>query len=247
MQEGKLVMIGNVKKSLQAIEYLKRRPKREMVGLGLLYGEPGLGKTRFAQTYAIQQGWIYIRLESGMTARVFRERLLRHIDERTTTYRKSYNLTSSTLLWELVAQLTRHDIQIMVDEIDYGIDRMDILNTIRDLVDQTETIIVMCGEETSKSKLLERSPRYFDRCNAFVRFERLTVVELQEYVRSVSDVEIDAGLMTEIMNHSRGYLRRIVKRLTKIEMMAQRLGKKSVTIGDWNREQSGGQSTESAA
>jgi len=45
MKQGVLVKTQNVIAADKCIEYLLKRPKLEMVGLGLLYGRPGLGKT----------------------------------------------------------------------------------------------------------------------------------------------------------------------------------------------------------
>jgi hypothetical protein len=44
MKQGKLITTANVVKADRAIEYLQRRPKLELVGLGLVYGKPGLGR-----------------------------------------------------------------------------------------------------------------------------------------------------------------------------------------------------------
>ncbi len=48
MKQGTLVRTQNVIAADKCIEYLLTRPKLEMVGLGLLYGRPGLGKTTYA-------------------------------------------------------------------------------------------------------------------------------------------------------------------------------------------------------
>lgn len=48
MKQGTLVRTLNVIAADRCIEYLLNRPKMEMVGLGLIYGKPGLGKTTYA-------------------------------------------------------------------------------------------------------------------------------------------------------------------------------------------------------
>lgn len=54
MKQGKLVRTRNVVEADEAINLLVTRPKEEMVGLGLLYGKPGLGKTTYATRIALQ-------------------------------------------------------------------------------------------------------------------------------------------------------------------------------------------------
>ena len=56
MKQGTLVRTQNVIAADKCIEYLQTRPKLEMVGLGLLYGRPGLGKTTYASRIAFSQG-----------------------------------------------------------------------------------------------------------------------------------------------------------------------------------------------
>ena len=70
MKQNKLVKISNVVEADQCIQYLLRRPKMEMVGLGLIYGRPGLGKTTYAQRIAFQRNYVYLRLESMTTPKV---------------------------------------------------------------------------------------------------------------------------------------------------------------------------------
>ena len=71
MKANKLVMISNVVEADQCVQYLLRRPKTEMVGLGMIYGRPGLGKTTYAQRIAFQRNYIYLRLESMTTPKAF--------------------------------------------------------------------------------------------------------------------------------------------------------------------------------
>ena len=69
MKQGTLVRTQNVIAADKCIEYLQTRPKMEMVGLGLLYGRPGLGKTTYASRIAFSQGYLYLRLEATTTPR----------------------------------------------------------------------------------------------------------------------------------------------------------------------------------
>jgi len=55
---------------------LMNRPKTEMVGLGLIYGKPGLGKTTYASRIAFMRGYIYMRLGSHQYSQVLRQRPL---------------------------------------------------------------------------------------------------------------------------------------------------------------------------
>ena len=82
MKHGTLVRTQNVIAADQHIEYLLNRPKMEMVGLGLLYGKPGLGKTTYASRMAFSKGYVYLRLEATSTPKSFATDLLTSLYKR---------------------------------------------------------------------------------------------------------------------------------------------------------------------
>jgi len=76
MKQGSLVRTSNVIQADKCIDYLITRPKMEMVGLGLIYGKPGLGKTTYAKRVAFSRGYLYLRLEATTTPKSFATELL---------------------------------------------------------------------------------------------------------------------------------------------------------------------------
>ena len=60
MKQGKLIQTRNVAAADACVAELKARPKLEMVGLGLIYGAPGLGKTTYAQRSALPAHRVYL-------------------------------------------------------------------------------------------------------------------------------------------------------------------------------------------
>ncbi|HNQ43201.1 MAG TPA: AAA family ATPase, partial [Candidatus Cloacimonadota bacterium] len=79
MKQGKLVPITNVQKADRCIDFLLNRPRMEMVGLGMLYGRPGLGKTTYARRIAFTCGYVYLRLEATTTPKTFAKELLQNL------------------------------------------------------------------------------------------------------------------------------------------------------------------------
>lgn len=214
MKSNKLVMISNVVEADQCVQYLLRRPKTEMVGLGMIYGRPGLGKTTYAQRIAFQRNYIYLRLESMTTPKAFSTMLL------TTLYRKfdlgNFIPTGSTNnLFKLCMQiLDEHpDTVIIIDEIDYAFKLDKVLGAIRDIVDETLTIIILVGMQNAKDRLSQISEHYFDRCNAFYQFKPPTKTDLRLIADEVLDVKVDAATIDRIFEYSKGSLRRAIKML----------------------------------
>jgi len=73
MKIRQLVEINNVKGANRVLRNLIDRTKTENEGLGLLYGRAGMGKTRWATRTAHDNDYTYVRLESNITGKDFRE------------------------------------------------------------------------------------------------------------------------------------------------------------------------------
>ena len=143
MKQGKLVRTQNVIAADKCIEYLLTRPKLEMVGLGLLYGRPGLGKTTYASRIAFSQGYLYLRLEATTTPKAFASKLLLALYKRFGMGEYIPYGTANDLFMMCITVLEDHkDTIIVVDEIDYAFRHPQLLGAIRDIVDVTTAIAV---------------------------------------------------------------------------------------------------------
>lgn len=218
MKQNKLVKISNVVEADQCIQYLMRRPKMEMVGLGLIYGRPGLGKTTYAQRIAFQKNYIYLRLEAVTTPKAFSCMLLSALYNR-------YNLGgfipagSTNSLFNLCKDiLDEHpETVIIIDEIDYAFKQEKILGAIRDIVDETLAIIILVGMQNAKDRLSQISEYYFDRCNAFYQFKPPTLQDLKLIADQVLEVKLNASYIESIYQHAKGSLRRAIKMMHGLE------------------------------
>src|SRR5574344_199545 len=121
MKQGTLVRTQNVIAADKCIEYLLTRPKMEMVGLGLLYGRPGLGKTTYASRIAFNKGYVYLRLEATTTPKAFASKLLLVLYKRFGMGEYVPYGTANDLFIMGITVLEDHkDTIIVVDEIDYA-------------------------------------------------------------------------------------------------------------------------------
>ncbi len=218
MKQNQLVKISNVVEADQCIQYLMRRPKMEMVGLGLIYGKPGLGKTTYAQRIAFQQDYLYLRLESMTTPKAFSGMLLRAL------YRRfnlgSFIPTGSTnnLFSHCKDILDEHpDTVIIIDEVDYAFKQKKILGAIRDIVDETLSIIILVGMQDAKDRLSQISEYYFDRCNAFYQFKSPTMQDIKLIADEILEVKLSQMKIQSIYEYSNGSLRRAIKMMHGFE------------------------------
>ena len=218
MQQGKLITTANVVKADRAIAYLKRRPKLELVGLGLVYGKPGLGKSTWASRTAFSKGYIYLRLESTTTPKNFAQRLLSSLASRYNYGNVPTCGATNTVFKRCMAILENHeDAVIIVDEIDYAFSNKQLLGAIRDIVDETLAIVILVGMQNAKEKLLQVNEYYFDRCNVFCEFSSSNLKDISELCRQVMDKTPNEAMQEMIYRESTGNLRRAVKLIYGVE------------------------------
>lgn len=74
------VRTNNVKNFIGLVENLINNPKN-IPKMGLVYGEPGLGKTQTALWLACKYDGIYLRASNLMTGRWLLDGLIKEIDE----------------------------------------------------------------------------------------------------------------------------------------------------------------------
>lgn len=222
MKSRTLTETDNVKRARQTINYLICRPKTEMVGLGLIWGKPGLGKTRFARRIAANEGYIWMRLEASSTARSFVCQLYNALIHKGMQYNEPVRGRTNEIYQKCLELLEdMPDTVIILDEIDYAFRDKALLGTIRDIVDQTTAAIVMVGMGDAKAQLLKANTHYFDRCNSFCEFMPLGLDDTRKVITEVSDITIQDNLKKHIYSKTRGNLRQIIKMLNTVEAIAK--------------------------
>jgi len=218
MKQGKLITTTNVVRADRAIEYLRKRPKLELVGLGLVYGKPGLGKSTWASRTAFSKGYIYLRLESTTTPKNFAQRLLSSLACRYNYGNVPTCGATNTIFKRCMAILENHeDAVIIVDEIDYAFSNKQLLGAIRDIVDETLAIVILVGMQNVKEKLLQVNEYYFDRCNVFCEFGSSDKKDISELCRQVMDKTPNEAMKEMIYRESTGNMRRAVKLIYGVE------------------------------
>lgn len=105
------VKTQNVKNFIGLVENLINKPKN-IPKMGLVYGEPGLGKSQTALWLACKYDGIYLRATNLMTGRWLLEELVKELDE-IPRYLTSDNFNI------VVKKLKQKPQMIFIDEIDY--------------------------------------------------------------------------------------------------------------------------------
>lgn len=222
MRQGKLARLSNVISADKCVDYLLARPKLEMVGLGLIYGHPGLGKTTYAQRMAYSRGYMYLRLESFMTPKTFsvalKGALVRHLG------RGDHPIvgSASNIFSSVIGILVEHpEVVIVIDEIDYAFRHPALLGAIRDIVDQTLAVVILVGMQNAKERLYQINRYYFDRCGVFCEFQAPTKKDIAVLAATVMEVKFGEDIVDYIASRNQGTLRDTIKLIHSLESVAR--------------------------
>ena len=205
------VKTTNVKNFIGLVENLLNKPKN-IPKMGLIYGEPGLGKSQTALWLACKYDAIYLRATNLMTGRWLLEEIAKEMDE------IPRYLTSDN--FNLIVQKLRQKPQlIIVDEIDYLMNNLKTIEILRDIHDETDCPIIFVGMGLAHKKL-ERYKHLFDRFSEIVKFETFGVNDLSQIVSQLSEVTFTPDAV-EYIHTKYNRFRQIVQLINKMENFAK--------------------------
>ena len=213
------VKTKNVK---QLISMMNRLREREdgVPGMGLVYGEPGLGKTQAIKWWAFKNDAILIRCNQMMSARWLLKEILDYMSEI-----KPYSISDS--FDEVIRNLILTPRVLIVDEVDYlTMDKNKSIEILRDIHDKTNVSVVLVGMTNAHSRLKKFSHLY-DRLSEIVKFERFSKSDIKTIVKELSEIELtDCAIKYIYSNLNR--FRQIVKVINKAETSAKANGLSSI-------------------
>ncbi|MDD2636495.1 MAG: ATP-binding protein, partial [Bacteroidales bacterium] len=126
--------------------------------------------------------------------------------------------TANNLLKLILRTLEDHkDTVIVIDEIDYAFGHEKLLGAIRDIVDETLTVIILVGMQNARDRLSQVNAHYFDRCNYFYEFQYISRQDIAMVAREVMDVEVTDEVIEKIDFNSGGNMRKAMKVMYIIE------------------------------
>ena len=181
-------------------------------GMGLIYGEPGLGKTYAITWWAAQNDAILIRSANLMSARWLLEEIVEELGE------IPYNKFSD-IFNQVVAQLIKTPKTIIVDETDYLTIDSRAVETLRDIHDKTNVPIVLVGMGTA-NKRLQRHKHLYDRLLEIIKFEPFCKQDIATIIDQLSEVRFTDCAKKFIYTRTNRF-RQIVKTISKAEQLAK--------------------------
>lgn len=209
----------NVRKFISLVEALKNKPKN-IPKMGLIYGEPGLGKSQTALWLACKYDGIYIRASNLMTSRWLVEEIVREMDE-LPRYLTSDNFNV------VISKLIQKPKIIFVDEIDYLMNNYKSVETLRDIHDKTDCPIIFVGMGLALRKL-ERYKHLYDRFSEIVKFETFEIEDLSQIFSQLSEIPFTPDSI-EYIHKKYNRFRQIVQLISKLESFAKENNLEEIT------------------
>lgn len=205
------VKTTNVKNFIGLAENLQTKPKN-IPKMGLVYGEPGLGKSQTALWLACKYDGIYLRATNLMTGRWLLEELVKELDE-IPRYLTSDNFNL------IVKKLKKEPKIIFIDEIDYLMNNYKSIETLRDIHDETGCPIIFIGMGLAHRKL-ERYKHLYDRFSEILKFEIFTVGDIKHIFEQLSEAPFSTDAI-EYIHKKYNRFRQLVQLINKLENFAK--------------------------
>lgn len=229
-----LVNTKNVTAFYAGLEQLKRGVRGRM-GMMLLQGPPGAGKTFVMQKTAMQDGYVYVRCKFVDSPKSLLQAIVAELGE------DPAGITPK-LFQQALEQLVSLPRTLLLDEVDYATDHR-FVEIIRDLNDMANTPIVIAGMGNIDKKL-QRYPHFFDRLRAIVRFALFDAAEIKALAESLCEAALEDDAIAFVERESMGKFRLASDLLDLADRVARHGKLKSVNAAHlepaWKKEKAKG-------
>ena len=193
----------------------------EVPKMGLIYGDPGLGKTQTAVWWATNNDAVYVRAQNKMTCRWLLEKIVYELGE-------SPSRKMADLIEQCITHLRLKPQVIIIDEVDYLINRHRIVETLRDLHDLTGVPIVLIGMQEAKTKL-GKYRHLYDRISEIIEFKSFSKDDLDVIVEELSEIKI-TDEAKEIFFEKTNRFRQVIKWISLLENLAKTNGLNKIDV-----------------
>lgn len=206
-------MTGNVELFTALANSLINRD-RGVDGMGLVFGEPGLGKSRTALWYAAEHGAVYYRVKkTHKREKPFLEGLAREFE--ITPKRRANDVFD-----QIEKTLNEIPRLVIIDEVNY-LTKGAGIDVVRDLADVTAASFLLVGMTDTEAEM-QRMEHLYDRMRAHVvRFKPLPLPDVKRFVEQICEADLDDSAIAHIAQVSGGKLRPLFIEIYKAERLAR--------------------------
>ena len=216
-----LVKTKNVMRTLELVERLQNRGSG-VPGLGLLFSEPGLGKTEVCSWLVGRKGSNarYVRAKANISPRWLLEMIVAELDE-------SPRYRYSDLFAQAKETLIKKNLTLIVDEIDFCCRDSRVLESLRDLHDECGVPVVLVGMQTV-SRQLKRYAHFYSRISQIYQFQPLDEDDVTAAAKELCEAPITKEACKSLHAATCGSFRSLKIIINHLETLARRNGLKEI-------------------
>ncbi|WP_321367652.1 ATP-binding protein [uncultured Desulfuromusa sp.] len=219
-----MAMTKNLRLFMSAVDHLMNR-EIGTEGMGLLWGDPGQGKSTAVAYVVNAMDGIYVRAIGSWTV----TSMLGTIATELGGHRM---LRRADMIDFICQRLGQNPRPIFIDEADYLFRQVEMLDSLRDIYDLSGCPVVLVGMEQIARKL-QNHGRFARRITEWVEFKGIDLDDTMQVTRDVCEIDVADGLLEHLHNITNGNIGRIIIGLSKIEKMGKANGIDCVTLEQW--------------
>lgn len=223
---GGLAQIRNVAVCFEGLKRVTDR-NRNLPGMVVFYGPSGFGKSMSANYVAVRTQAYYVQTKSSWTRKHFLEQVLAEM-------RITPEKTVARMVDQVGEQLAKSGRTLIVDEFDHMATdgRVEL---VRDIYEASQGSLLLIGEEMLPRKL-ERWERFHGRVLCWMPAQPVSMADARELAPIYCPrVSVADDVLKELVDLSRGSVRRVCNNLDGLHELAMENGLQAVSLEEIRR------------
>jgi Cdc6-like AAA superfamily ATPase len=232
-----LVSTRNVDRMFEALNALEARlSDPQIMGMGLIYGRPGLGKSMATDMYVTRKSrkgvrCVKLRAMAHWTETSMIKDVLKALGPEPRAYR------TDIMMEQITETLRDEKAIIIIDEMDAIAGSRKMIAILKDVHDVTESAIMMIGEERVDG-LLRRYESFYNRMNisAVVHVASHREEDVAAVIDTRCEYSVDRDVCSEIYALTGGRsMRSVVDKIREMEAYASVNGLSRIGAADYRK------------
>lgn len=223
--KNRLAPVKNVATLQNAFQALKARDAG-VPGMGLVHGETGAGKTTAVTWLMNRENAIYVRAAATWTPSAMLGKIMGELGA------EALARGSSAMVDHITNAMAIDQRPLFVDEADYLLANLKMLETLRDIHDVSGLPVVLVGMAGIEKRLVHRQ-QLSRRISQWVGFKPCDLEDAAILARNVCEVGIAEDLLAYVHAEAKGSMGHMVVGLSRIESLAKGQGWDAITSQQW--------------
>lgn len=219
-----MAMTTNVRRFLAAVRELTDRPLG-IEGMGLLWGQPGEGKSTTVAYATNTLDGIFLRANACWTVTSMLQALTLELGQPQGRFKAPMVEASTRCLMEQPRP-------VFIDEADYLLRKPDMLDIMRDIYDTTGSPVILIGMESFARKV-QTNGRFARRITQWVEFRGISLADARTVADTVCEAEVDDDLLGRVYEAARANIGRMTTGLSRIEQFSRINKVDTVSLEQW--------------